>query len=111
MRNEMPINEIITRLGNVRKVAVASTLDADACATAISVLATLSSVGCADLNGVLDVIQDYGDLAKQYQAMHQKHEVAGAPVNRDGVWRCPDCNRAVSVRHPFCRHCGKRVGW
>lgn len=107
MKNKMTITDIITRLGNVRETAAKE--DANACATAISILAALANEGCTDFDGVLDILQDYQSLDKQYQAMYQKHKVAGKPIHRDGVWHCPDCNRRTHPRHSFCHCCGKKL--
>lgn len=109
MRNEMTINEIITRIGSIRESI--SKEDADACATAISVLAALVNEGCIDFEGVLDILQDYRSLAKQYQTMHKRFEVEGKPIYRDGAWNCPACNRCTRPRHSFCHCCGKKLVW
>lgn len=59
----------------------------------------------------LDILHDYRLQAKQYSALQRKHEVAGKPIFKDGVWHCPDCNGRTSPNHSFCHRCGKKLGW
>ena len=64
-----------------------------------------------DHQKVLDFLQDYNSLAKQYQALHRKYETPGKPTHKDGVWHCPACNCRVQINHSHCHRCGKRLGW
>ena len=117
----MNLNDIIAQLGSLRDNSKDSlradpeneiyTADVTACETAIRILAALAGEGCADLDGVLDILQDYRTLAKQYQNLHRKFEIPGKPIHKDGVWHCPACNSRVSPNHTHCHRCGKKMGW
>lgn len=84
---------------------------AEACETAIRILAALSEEGCKDFDTVLDVLQDYRSLASQYQTMYLKYEHEDKPKHKNGVWLCPACSSRVQSNHSYCHRCGKRIGW
>lgn len=56
-------------------------------------------------------LQDYHDLAQQYSNMLTKFSYADKPVQRSGVWCCPDCGKRIQYNHSHCHWCGKKVGW
>lgn len=117
----MSLDEIIAQLSSLKENSadMANTADADpiwkadvnACEAAISILDALRDEGVIDAEAVHDLFHDYRSLAKQYQAMHQKYEVAGVPSHSSGVWHCPACNRRTSMNHTRCHWCGKQLKW
>ncbi len=82
----------------------------DALEAAIDIISTLQHEGISDAEGVKDLIFDYNALGKQYKELHLKHIKAAAPVHKDGVWHCPECNARTSFNHSYCHKCGKRLG-
>ena len=78
---------------------------------AVSIIFTISEEGARTPEEALDILHDYRLQAKQYKALHSKHEVAGKPFLKDGVWHCPSCNRRTTPNHSYCHCCGKKLGW
>ena len=78
---------------------------------AVNILFAISEEGAKTAEDALDIIHDYRLQAKQYKALHSKHEVAGKPFLKDGVWHCPSCNRRTTPNHSYCHCCGKKLGW
>ena len=78
---------------------------------AVNILFTISEEGARTAEEALDILHDYRLQAKQYKALHSKHEVAGKPFLKDGVWHCPSCNRRTTPNHSYCHCCGKKLGW
>lgn len=117
----MNLNDIIAQLGSLRDDSKDSlraepeneiyAADVTACETAIRILAALDGEGCVDFDTVLDTLQDYRSLAKQYQALHKKYETPARPIHKDSVWHCPACNSRVNMNHTHCHRCGKKLGW
>ncbi len=63
-----------------------------------------------NIEEIRDILRDYDALAEQYQAMYKRFGVAD-PVRKDGVWRCPSCNRRANQYHSYCHACGKKLAW
>lgn len=82
----------------------------DALESAISIISALQDEGISDAEGVKDLIFDYTALGKQYKDLHRKYIKAAAPVHKDGIWHCPECNARTSFNHSYCHRCGKRIG-
>lgn len=78
---------------------------------AVNILFTISEEGARTAEEALDILHDYRLQSKQYKALHSKHEVAGKPFLKDGVWHCPSCNRRTTPNHSYCHCCGKKLGW
>lgn len=78
---------------------------------AVNILFAISEEGAKTAEDALDILHDYRLQAKQYKALHSKHEVAGKPFLKDGVWHCPSCNRRTTPNHSYCHCCGKKLGW
>lgn len=83
---------------------------ADALEAAIDIISALQDEGISDAEGVKDLIFDYNALGKQYKDLHHKHIKQAAPVHKDGIWHCPECNARTSFNHSYCHKCGKRIG-
>jgi len=103
------MDELITGLGDLR--ATADGKGKTVCQAAVNILFALSKEGARTAEDAMDILHDYRLQAKQHKALHSKHEVAGKPFLKDGVWHCPDCNRRVAPNHSFCHRCGKKLGW
>ena len=105
------MDAIITGLGDIR-VAMGRDEsrqdDAEIIQAAVSMIYALSEEGAKTTDDALDILHDYRLQAKQYSALQRKHEVAGKPIFKDGVW---DCNGRTSPSHSFCHRCGKKLGW
>lgn len=76
-----------------------------------SILFALSEEGAKTTEDALDILHDYRLQGKQYKALHSKHEIAGKPFLKDGVWHCPDCDGRCRPNNSFCHRCGKKLGW
>lgn len=107
--NDVTMGAIISFLGKER--ASAPPEKAELCRTAITILSALWNEGANTPEEALDILHDYQLQAKQYKALHCKHEVAGKPFLKDGVWHCPSCNRRTTPNHSYCHCCGKKLGW
>lgn len=107
--NALTMDELITGLGDIR--AIIEGRGQDICQTAVNILFALSESGAKTSEDALDILHDYQLQAKQYAALHRKHEVAGKPFLKDGVWHCPDCNGRCRPNNSFCHRCGKKLGW
>ena len=108
------MDAIITGLGDIRAAMGQDESrqdDAEIIQAAVSMIYALSEEGAKTTDDALDILHDYRLQAKQYSALHRKHEVAGKPIFKDGVWHCPDCNGRTSPNHSFCHRCGKKLGW
>jgi len=106
---DLTMDEIITGLGDIR--AAVEGESRNICQAAIHTLFALSEAGARTAGEGRDLLYDYRALAKQYQALHKRHEVAGNAILKDGVWHCPDCRHRVAPNHSFCHRCGKKLGW
>lgn len=84
--------------------------DVEALEAAISIISALQDEGISDAEGVKDLIFDHAALGKQYKDLHRKYIKAAAPVHKDGIWHCPECNARTSFNHSYCHRCGKRIG-
>ena len=84
---------------------------AELCKAAVSIIFTISEEGARTSEEALDILHDYRLQAKQYKALHSKHEVAGKPFSKDGVWHCPACNSRCKPNNSFCHRCGKKLRW
>lgn len=116
----MPLNDVVTQLGYLRDNSNEQLneepeeiwlADVVACETAIKVLAALIGEGYDSLDSVLDILDDYRKLAKQYKVLYQKYETRCKPIHEDGVWHCPACNGRVRINNAHCHRCGKKLGW
>ena len=107
--NTITMDRLITGLGDIR--ATTEGEGQDICQAAVNILFALKEEGAKTAADALDILHDYRLQAKQYSALHRKHEVAGKPILKDGVWHCPDCNGRTSPNHSFCHRCGKKLGW
>ena len=109
----MDMESIITRLGEIQVLCIKNQLSehADACSDAVSVFYALLEEGARDIERAKDIVHDYRAMAKQYQTMHKRFEVANHVVRNDGAWHCPSCNCKVSPYHSYCHACGKRLDW
>lgn len=107
--NGLTMDRLITGLGDIR--ASIEGEGQDICQAAVNILFAFKEEGAQTTADALDILHDYRLQAKQYKALHSKHEVAGKPFLKDGVWHCPDCNRRVAPNHSFCHRCGKKLGW
>ena len=109
MDSNITMDAIVTFLG---QMGASTSSEASAlCKAAVSILFSISEEGAKTPDDALDILHDYRSQAKQYRALHSKHEVAGKPVWRDGVWHCPNCNRRTTPNHSYCHCCGKKLGW
>ena len=109
MDSNITMDAIVTFLG---QMGASTSSEASAlCKAAVSILFSISEEGAKTPADALDILHDYRIQAKQYRALHSKHEVAGKPVWRDGVWHCPNCNRRTTPNHSYCHCCGKKLGW
>lgn len=81
------------------------------CNAAATILLAITKEGAKTSGEALDVLHDYHLQAKQYKALHSKHEVADMPFLKDGVWHCPSCNGRCRPNNSFCHRCGKKLGW
>lgn len=107
--NALTMDELITGLGDIR-----STIEGrgrEICQTAVNIIFALSESGAKTSEDALDILYDYQLQAKQYAALHRKHEVAGKPFLKNGVWHCPACNGRCRPNNSFCHRCGKKLGW
>ena len=109
MDSNVTLDAIVTFLGQVG--ASSPPEAAELCKAAVSILFALSEEGAKTTEDALDILHDYWLQGKQYKALHSKHEIAGKPFLKDGVWHCPDCNRRVAPNHSFCHRCGRKLGW
>ena len=109
VKQPLTMDEVITGLGEIKATVGGGRWDV--CQTAVNILFALSEEGARTAEDAMDILHDYRLQAKQHKALHSKHEVAGKPFLRDGVWHCPDCNRRVAPNHSFCHRCGKKLGW
>lgn len=109
MDNNITMDAIITFL--VQVGASAAPDDMEFYKAAANILFTISEAGARTPEEALDILHDYQLQAKQYKALHSKHEVAGKPFMKDGVWHCPGCNRRTAPNHSYCHCCGKKLGW
>lgn len=107
--NALTMDELITGLGDIR--ATAKGKEQDICQAAVNILFALSEEGARTAEEALDIIRDYRLQGKQYAALQRKHTVAGRPIQKDGVWHCPDCNGRCRPNNSFCHRCGKKLGW
>ena len=103
------MDAVITGLGDLR--AIADSEGKGVCQAAVDILFALSEEGAKTVEDAMDILHDYRLQAKQYKALHCKHEVAGKPFLKDGVWHCPSCNRRTTPNHSYCHCCGKKLGW
>lgn len=85
--------------------------DIDALEAAISIIRTLQDNGISDAEGVKNLVLDYTRQREQYKNMVQKFIDPAAPIRKDGVWHCPECNSRTFFNHSHCRRCGKRMRW
>ena len=109
MDRSFTMDELITGMGEIK--ATVSGGRWDICQTVDNILFALSEEGARNTEEALDILHDYRLQAKQYKALHSKHEVAGKPFLKDGVWHCPSCNRRTTPNHSYCHCCGKKLGW
>lgn len=109
MDSSITIDTIVTFLGQMGASAPPET--AELCKAAASILFAVSDEGAKTLEDALDILYDYRLQGKQYKTLHSKHEVAGKPILKDGVWHCPSCNRRTGFHHSYCHCCGKKLGW
>lgn len=109
MDSNITIDAIITFPGQMGASAPPET--AELYKVAASVLFAISEEGAKTPDDALDILHDYRLQTKQCRALHSKHEVAGKPIWRDGVWHCPSCNRRTTPNHSYCHCCGKKLGW
>lgn len=109
MDSNITMDSIITTLGQIGVVSPEET--AETCKVAVNILYAISEEGAKTAEDALDILHDYQLQAKQYKALHSKHEVAGKPFLKDGVWHCPSCNRRTTPNHSYCHCCGKKLGW
>lgn len=105
----MSIDTVLAQLSGLKDDTPDGTAT-DALEAAIDIISTLHDEGISDAEGVKDLIFDYNALGKQYKDLHRKHIKAAAPVRKDGVWHCPECNARTSFNHSYCHKCGKRIG-
>lgn len=109
MDSNVTLDAIVTFLGQVG--ASSPPEAAELCKAAVSIIFTISEEGARTSEEALNILHDYRLQAKQYKALHSKHEVAGKPFLKDGVWHCPSCNRRTTPNHSYCHCCGKKLGW
>ena len=109
MDSNITMDSIITTLGQIGAASPEET--AKTCKAAVNILYAISEEGAKTAEDALDILHDYRLQAKQYKALHCKHEVAGKPFLKDGVWHCPSCNRRTTPSHSYCHCCGKKLGW
>ena len=109
MDSNVTLDAIVTFLG--QGGASSPPEAAELCKAAVSIIFTISEEGARTPEEALDILHDYRLQAKQYKALHSKHEVAGKPFLKDGVWHCPSCNRRTTPNHSYCHCCGKKLGW
>lgn len=107
--SSITMDDIITFLGQVG--ASTPPEAADLTKAAVNILFAISEEGAKTAEDALDIIHDYRLQAKQYKALHSKHEIAGKPFLKDGVWHCPSCNHRTTHNHSYCHCCGKKLGW
>lgn len=123
----MSIDEIVATLSSLKGLSEdaakelgykpgAVNREVAACEAATDILTALQDEGIKDPEQVRDLIHDYNALAEQYQKMHQRHEVAEAPVRFSNGLRtlahlCPDCRSKTSPGNNYCWNCGKRLNW
>ena len=81
------MDELITGMGEIK--ATVSGGRWDICQAAVNILFALSEEGAKTTEDALDILHDYRLQGKQYKALHSKHEIAGKPFLKDGVWHCP----------------------
>ena len=106
----MEIDSIIARLGEM-KSRCDTEADKTACTEAAGILFTLWEGGVKTSEEAADLVYDYNAMAKQYQAMHKRFEIAEHVIRKDGVWHCPSCNRRANQYHSYCHACGKKLAW
>ena len=109
MDNDVKLDAIITFLGQI--AASTPPEAAELTKAAVNILFAISEEGAKTAEDALDIIHDYQFQAKQYKALHSKHEAASKPLLKDGVWHCPDCNGRCKPNNSFCHRCGKKLGW
>ena len=63
------------------------------------------------LQEAMDIISDYEKVVSDSNRLIQHYETEARPINRSGVWCCPECGRRVQYNHSHCHYCGKRMGW
>ena len=122
----MSIDAILEWLSDLKDVAIFLKTPRDdpdvmesriaACESATDILTALQDEGIKDPEQVRDLIHDYNALAEQYQKMHQRYEVAAAPVRFTNGLRtlahlCPDCRSQSRPGNAYCWNCGKRLDW
>lgn len=107
--SNVTMDAIITFLGQTG--ASAPPEAAELTKAAVNILFAISEEGARTAEEALDILRDYRLQSKQYKALHSKHEVAGKPFLKDGVWHCPSCNRRTTPNHSYCHCCGKKLGW
>ena len=106
----MEIDSIIARLGEM-KSRCDTEADKTACTEAVNIIFALSEGGVKTVEEAKDLVFDYNDFSKQYQAMYKRFGVADPVVRKDGVWHCPSCNRQANQYHSYCHACGKKLAW
>lgn len=116
----MSIDAVLTQLSSLKENSAdfAQAEDADeiwqndvnALEAAIAMLSTLQDEGISDVWGVKEWVFDYTTLAKQYKDLHRKYIKQAAPVHKDSIWHCPECNSRIRFNHSYCHKCGKRIG-
>lgn len=105
----LTMDEIITGLCDIKTTVGGGRWDI--CQAAVNILFAIKEEGAQTIEDALDILHDYRLQAKQYKALHSKHEVAGKPFLRGCVWCCPSCNRWTTPNHSYCHCCGKKLGW
>lgn len=109
MDSTITLDSIIETLGQLGTLTPPGA--SEDCKAAVNIIFAISEEGAKTEEEALDILHDYRLQAKQYAALHSKHEVAGKPFLKDGVWHCPSCNRRTTPNHSFCHCCGKKLGW
>ena len=105
----MSIDNVLTQLSSLKDDAPDGDI-VDALESAISIISAMQDEGISDADGVRDMLFDYTALGKQYKDIYRKYIKVAAPVRKDGIWHCPECNARISFNHSYCHRCGKRIG-
>ena len=71
----------------------------------------LSETELLVLQEAMDIISDYEKVVAELNRLLQHYETEAKPINRSGVYCCPECGRRVQFNHSHCHYCGKRIGW
>lgn len=121
MENDMTLDGIIAQLyelgaysaykAEFDSVSSIRKKDADACREAANILYVLLDGGIHTTEEAKAFVRGSKALARQYQALYQRHGTAGTATLKDGVWHCPNCNRRTRPGHSFCHWCGKKLQW